>query len=191
MGKQPETNLQADPHHGHHGHGDHGEHGHHHDDWHPDGRVPMKLKLDIDYSKFDDRFDNRPHQIGPEFGSLEEQRLAYIRDAALTYEKPVEHPLSFGTLEPMRFKKSPATRSWYRRVSGYERNGFLNLFTQRLGLKMKYWAFYPFVLWGFTNHVFQGMYFDEFDFERESDMKVYDKLAHRPLPFARVWSRPG
>lgn len=177
-----------------HGH-DH-DHEHHHsdpeyDNYHPDGRYLKPLKPEIDYSKFDEKFDNRPQKIGSEWGSLEEQRLLFIKENALKWEKPIEYPMEFASLEPMKFKKSPMTRRWYHPCSSVERNGFLNIVTSKTALKAKYWLLYPVLIFGMTNYVFEGMYFDEYDFLEDRDLKVYDKLAQRALPFARVWTRPG
>ena len=146
---------------------------------------------EIDYAHFDDRFENRPVKIAPAFGDLEVAREEYIKESALSYVKPLNFPQEFGGLETLKFKKTPATRLWYRRVSSFERNGFFNMWTMKLNLKLRIWLFYPVILWGVTNHIFQGMYFEEFDFTGEPDLKVYDKLNARPIPFARVWSRPG
>lgn len=149
------------------------------------------LKKEIDYSHFDEKFENRPVKIGPEFGTLELQREEYIRNHALSYKKPIEYPMAFGRLDPLKFKKTPSTRIWYQRVSAIERNGFLNMWTMKLNLKLKYWLLYPCLVWGVTATVFEGMYVDEFDFDRDRDIKIYDKLAPRTIPFARVWNRPG
>jgi hypothetical protein len=174
----------GDHHDAHHDHG-------HHLPTRPDEPLLEEPKGEIDYSKFDDRFDNRPRKIPLEPESLVTRREAYIRENALTWQKKVEFPRSYGSLEPMKFKKSPATRIWYRKCSSYERNGFFNILTQRTGLKLRYWLFYPVVVWGVTATVLEGMYAEEFDLTRDPDYKVYDKLAERAIPFARVWNRPG
>jgi len=162
-----------------------------HKEEHHDNHEHHTTELDIDYSHFDERFNNRPVPLSESPTSIDALQLNYIRDNALNWTKPIDFPLNLTGLELMRTSKTPSTRKWYRRVSSFERNGFLNVWTMKLTVKLRYWLFYPVVLWGITNHVFQGMYFDEYDFDEDNDSKVYDKLSSRALPFARVWSRPG
>lgn len=85
----------------------------------------------------------------------------------------------------------PMTARWYKRVTSWERNGFFNIWTIRLNQKVKYWLFLPVVVWGVVNHVFTGIYYDNYDFSQDRDFRVYDKLTLRNTPEGRVWSRPG
>ena len=149
------------------------------------------LRLEIDYSKFDDRFNNRPFKIGPEWSDIDEERQKYINQFARSWELPLEIPSAIPGLEPIKRRKTPSTRIWYKRVSSWERNGFFNVWTIKLNVKLRYWLFYPVVLWGMTTHVNQGLYQETFDHNFDKDIRVYDKLAVRPLPFFRVWARPG
>ncbi len=50
---------------------------------------------------------------------------------------------------------------------------------------------YFFLIWGFTNHVINGIYIEENRNNDERMTSPYDKLAIRKMPYARVWSRPG
>ena len=76
-------------------------------------------------------------------------------------------------------------------MTSFERNGFLNIHTHRLNTKLTYIPFYFLLVWGFTNHVTNGIWIEE---NRNNDERMdspYDKLAIRKTPYARVWSRPG
>ena len=152
-------------------------------------RYPNNTK-EIDYSEFDERFVNKPEPIGHEFTKLEALRESQIKQLAQEY-KTAELPKTFGSLDPMKIGKTPSTRLWYRRVSSYERNGFFNIFTIKLGVKVKYWFLYPFLIYGMTSFVHGGIYYDEYDFSRIDDVCVYDKMAMRRLPSFRIWNRPG
>ena len=147
--------------------------------------------LEIDYSKFDPRFDNRPVKIGPEWSALDEARSNYIKDHALSWKSPETIPKTFPGLESITRRKTPSTRLWYRRVSSWERNGFFNIWTIKLNVKLKYWCLYPCLIWGMTSHVNIGWYQENYNHEGDRDWRVYDKLSNRVLPFHRVWNRPG
>ena len=149
------------------------------------------FKLEIDYSHFDEKFDNRPVKIGPEWSDLEEKREFYIKENALKWELPIKIPNSIPGLEAITRRKTPSTRLWYRRVTSFERNGFFNVWTIEFNVKARYWLFYPCLMWGMTNHVTIGWYNELYDHSSDRDLRVYDKLAVRPLPFNRVFSRPG
>ena len=168
--------------HDHHDHHDHHEH----------YQFPiLEAPLEIDYSRFDEKFDNRP-VIRPEvFKGLDFERQEYIRNNALSWENKIDFPMNLKGLDIKKYAKTPSTRKWYRQVSSFERNGMLNVWTIKLNLKLKYWLFYPFLLFGMTNVVWEGMYFREHDFSNDSFSKVYEKLIPREIPFARVWTRPG
>ena len=133
--------------------------------------------LEIDYSRFDERFNNRPIVLPEALQGLDFQREQYIKENALKWEKKIEFPMNLSGLDIKKFAKTPSTRKWYRQVSCFERNGFLNVWTIKLNLKLKYWLFYPFFLFGMTNVVFEGMYFDEHDFANDSYSKVYEKTC--------------
>ena len=83
------------------------------------------------------------------------------------------------------------TRKFWRRVTSFERNGMFNIQTHRFNTKMGYYSFYFFVLWGMTNHVTNGIFIEETRNNDERPHQIYDKLAIRMMPYARVWSRPG
>ena len=85
----------------------------------------------------------------------------------------------------------PATRRLWQPLTSVERNGALNIMTHRLNSKMRIWLFFPLIVWGFTNHVTNGVHVEESYLNHERRYSVYDKLAYRELPSARVWSRPG
>ena len=72
-----------------------------------------------------------------------------------------------------------------------ERNGMINLHTHVLNTKMVYWGFWIFIGGGLTNHVWTGINNEVKYHNYERKHQVYDKLACRDLPYARVWSRPG
>ncbi len=177
MESDPHSNLQ------HHGN-------------HPPASSPPKpdnpaMKLEIDYGHFDERFENRPVRNGPEWSEIDEQREAYIHQNALSWQMPLQIPDAFPGLDSIIRRKTPVTRLWYRRVSSFERNGFFNAWTIKFNVKIRYWLFYPFLLWGMTTHVNTGWYQNHYDHGSDRDLRIYDKLAARPLPFNRVFSRPG
>lgn len=60
-----------------------------------------------------------------------------------------------------------------------------------MNVKMTYWGFWIFLGWGLTNHVWQGVEKERREHNEENRWQVYDKVARRNLPYARVWSRPG
>lgn len=146
--------------------------------------------LEIDYSVFDDRFDNMPTKQGPEISEFDLERRKYAMENALSFEPKLEIP-DFKELTPNFGKKQPMTFRWYKRSTSYERSGFFNISSLRLANKLRFWLFYPCVIWGMTAHVVTGYYFDNYDHTDDRDMGYYDKLAPRPLPSARVWARPG
>ena len=88
-------------------------------------------------------------------------------------------------------RQLPATRKLWQRTTSFERNGFFNIHTHRLNTKLTYWPVYFFLIWGFTNHVINGIYIEENRNNDERMTSPYDKLAIRKMPYARVWSRPG
>lgn len=71
-----------------------------------------------------------------------------------------------------------------------ERSGLTNIATNRFSGRMKYWLYFPFIIWGITNHVFTGYYYDNYDF-KDSAKTFYDKLSGRVVPSGRNWARPG
>jgi hypothetical protein len=82
------------------------------------------------------------------------------------------------------------TARWYKPVTSLERSGRLNIATPKYSARLKYWLFFPCVIWGNIVNVFTGYYFDNHDFLDQVN-SFYDKLAHRPMPGGRVWARPG
>lgn len=67
----------------------------------------------------------------------------------------------------------------------------LNMHTHVLNTKMTYWGFWIFLGWGLTTHVWSGVHKETTAHNDEDKFQVYDKLAPRDLPYARVWARPG
>ena len=147
--------------------------------------------FEIDYSKFHPNFDNTPQKIGPEWSKLDDTRDQYIQENALNWKPQDVIPDSISGLDRIKIKKTPSTRNWHRRISSWERNGNFNVWTIKLNTKMKYLLFYPCLLWGMTSHVNTGWYKEKYDHSDDRDWRVYDKLSNRPLPFHRVWNRPG
>jgi hypothetical protein len=82
------------------------------------------------------------------------------------------------------------TARWYKPVTSVERSGKVNITTHKFGIRLKFWAFLPFVLWGNIVNVFTGYYFDHYNLLEDTG-NLYDKLAHRAIPAGRVWARPG
>lgn len=82
------------------------------------------------------------------------------------------------------------TARWYKPFSSVERSGALNILNPKASSRLKYWIFFPWVLWGNIVNVFTGAYYDKMDF-LDQITSLYDKLAHRPMPGGRVWARPG
>lgn len=167
----------------------------HHDSHAPVSSPPTEsnppMQLEIDYTHFDERFDNRPVRIGPEWSDIDEEREQYIRENALNWQPGYDIPDAIPGLQAIARRKTPATRLWYRRVSSFERNGFFNVWTIKFNVKIRYLLFYPCLMWGMTSHVNTGWYAEVYDHSDDRDLRVYDKLAVRPLPFNRVFGRPG
>lgn len=82
------------------------------------------------------------------------------------------------------------TARWYQPVTSLERSGRLNIITHKFSSRLKFWAFFPLVIWGNIINVFTGYYFDNYNFIDEGT-GIYDKLANRNMPSGRVWARPG
>ncbi len=151
--------------------------------------LPKALR-EIDYSHFDERFENRPVRVGPEWSELELQREEYIRQNALTYKKNVEVPNVEG-LEVAKYSKVPATRRWGKPMISFEKNGLINFWTHNLNVKARLWLFFPCVVFGVTVHVLEGWHKYHYDHARYKQHYTYEKLALRELPFSRFWARPG
>ncbi len=145
---------------------------------------------EIDYEKYDEKFDNVPKEVGPEFTELDLKREEYIKNNALSFKQDVQVPeikgLSFTDGKPI-----PRTFRWFKRITSYEQNGVFKLWTHRLNTKLRYLMFFPFILWGVTTHVFTGYYYEKYDHSCAPDLVIYDKLAPRPIPKSRIWARPG
>lgn len=149
-----------------------------------------KDNLEIDYSVFDEKFDNMPVNKGPEISEFDLQRQKYAIENALNYKPKLDIP-NFKELTPSFGKKQPMTFRWYKRTTSFERSGFFNISSLRLVNKLRFWMVYPCIIWGMTVHVMTGLYYDHYDHSMDRDMGFYDKLACRTLPSARVWARPG
>ena len=151
--------------------------------------IPDKY-TEIDYSHFDERFENKPVKIGPEWSELDQQREEYIRNNALTYKRTFSVPDIEG-LELARGPKVPSTRRWGKPITSFEKNGLFNLWTHNLNVKAKIWLFFPCVVFGLVVHVLEGWHFRHYDHSRYKQLYTYEKLGLRELPFSRVWARPG
>lgn len=155
------------------------------------GRYEMDTKdREIDYSHFDDRFENKPVKIGHEWSELDQKREEYIRNNALDYKKTFSVPDIEG-LEIARFPKVPSTRRWGKPIASFEKNGLFNFWTHNLNVKAKLWLFFPTVVFGITVHVLEGWHFYYYNQARYKQMYTYEKLGLRELPFSRFWARPG
>lgn len=73
------------------------------------------------------------------------------------------------------------TARWYKPISSLERSGMVNIATPKYAARLKFWLFFPCVVWGNIMHVFTGHYYDNFDF-LDDVYSLYDKLAYRPMP---------
>ena len=154
------------------------------------GRHSLQDNPDIDYSKFDDRFDNQPQVVGPEWDELDLKQEEYIRNNAVSYKKTYNIPEIQGLEVGVR-PMVPSTRRWYKRVTSFERNGFFNIWTHNLNVKLKVWLFYPTAVWGVTLVAMTGWYYKHYDHMLHSDIGPYSKLNVRDLPYEKLWYRPG
>lgn len=66
----------------------------------------------------------------------------------------------------------------------------VNVATPKFSVRLKFWLFFPCVIWGNVVNVFTGYYYDKHDF-LDQVTSLYDKLSHRPMPGGRIWARPG
>ena len=155
------------------------------------GRYELSNKKgEIDYTHFDDRFENRPVRIGPEWSELDSKRDAYIKEFALNY-KPERNVPDIPGLEVARTAKVPATRIWGKQMTSFEKNGLYNFWTHNLNVRARVWLFFPCVVWGLTVHVLEGWNYLHYDHRRYPQYYTYEKLGLRELPFSRFWARPG
>ena len=52
------------------------------------------------------------------------------------------------------------TAKWYKPVTSVERSGFVNITTPKYASRMRFWLFFPCVIWGNIVNVFTGYYYD-------------------------------
>jgi len=144
----------------------------------------------MDFKKFDPKFDNNYPVQAPEWGEFHAKREEWIRNNRASYEIEPSVPKNIAGLTVRKFAKTPSNQKWFIRTTSFERNGFFNIHTPVFNTKLIYLTFFFTLIWGNTQYVYVGMYdeqhYDNFDFRN----LVYDKLSHRDIPFARVWSRP-
>ena len=144
----------------------------------------------LDFSKFNEKFNNIPVKAGESQSDMDLKRDQFIKENALTYKLEPVVPDHVEGLVPLK-GRLPATRNWWTRVTSLERNGMFNIHTHRLNTKLGYYPFYLLILWGLTNHVVTGVWIENTRNNDERPYQPYDKLAIRKLPWNRVWSRPG
>ena len=136
------------------------------------------------------RFKNEYEKIGPEFSQIDDLRDKFIEANRGTYvPKPVV-PLNVQGLVP-RTGRTPEIRRWWRRISSFERNGYFNFHTPVLNVRISYMLFYFLLGWGLTVTPLEGTWYENNRDSQDVYRVVYDKMAPRDIPLARVWSRPG
>ena len=144
----------------------------------------------MDFKKFDVRFKNEYERIGPEFSEIDDKREAFIEQNRGKYRLEPVVPQNVQGLVP-RTGRTPEVRRWWRRISSFERNGYMNFHTPVLNVRLSYMLFYFLLGFGLSSHVLEGVWFETYQDSSDSRRLIYDKLAPRDIPFARAWSRPG
>jgi len=109
----------------------------------------------IDYAHFDPKFNNALEPIAPEFGEFHERRNQWIAENVMTWNAKPLIPMDISGLVP-RKQRLPATRSWYRRTTSFERNGFFNIHTPVLNTKFISIFFPIFILYGWISFQIEG-----------------------------------
>merc|ERR1712232_739293 len=99
----------------------------------------------LDFKSFDKRFENKPEPINDSQGQsdIDVKRVEGLKENIGNYQVP---QLTMPELPGLRVHRGgalPVTRNWYRRISSYEMNGLLNVWTPTMNTKVTYWAFYP------------------------------------------------
>ena len=145
----------------------------------------------LDYVPFDERFENTPEVKQSPQSEIDDLRDKFIEENSLDYCPQPAFPKDIEGLQKLTSERVPVTRSWYRKLTSVERNGYLNLQTHTVNTKILYWCFWAFCGWGLTNHVFDGLEVERKYHNHERKWQIYDKLSTVNLPFARIWSRPG
>ena len=143
----------------------------------------------IDYSHYDEIFDNVPETIGSPFSDFEIQRREYARLNAINYKESFEVP-EVPELVPRRLWKAPSTAKFWRSVVCHENNGRVTFFSKKMNMKAAYWMCYPLLIWGMTQHVTHGIWNKEHHLFSDTN-NIYDKLHPRKIPYLTVWARPG
>ena len=143
----------------------------------------------IDYSQYNEIFDNIPETLGSPFSELELKRREYMKENALNYNPQVVVP-DIPELTPLRLWKAPSTNKFFRSVTAVESNGRVTFFSKKMNLKIGYWMCFPFLFWGCMQHVTHGIW-KERTFVFGDRRNIYDKLHSRKIPYLTVWSRPG
>lgn len=122
--------------------------------------------MEIDYQHFDDRFDNMPERIGELDDQIEKRQREYVANNIAKYE-PIINVKEIEGLRPNFNKRTPQTAMWFRSWISKERSGRINFYTPNLLKRAHYYHFYVFLAWGFVANVFNGFYYDRYDFEKE------------------------
>lgn len=106
--------------------------------------------------------------------------MAFLSQNLLNYKPVVEVPEIQG-LNLKLNPRIPMTARWYKPVTSLERSGMVNISTPKFANRIRFWLFFPCVVWGNVVNVFTGYYYDNFDFV-DQVTSLYDKVAFRPMP---------
>ena len=103
----------------------------------------------LDFKHFDKRFDNLPQPVNNNNGmsEVDAKRVEWMKHNIRDYQLPVLNIPEIAGLKK-HSGRLPVTRNWYRRISSYEMNGLLNIWTPTMNTKMIYWSFWPFLAYG-------------------------------------------
>lgn len=81
----------------------------------------------------------------------------------MEYKKVIEVPDIPGLSLKIN-PRIPMTARWYKPVTSLERSGMVNVATPKFSVRLKFWLFFPCVIWGNVVNVFTGYYYDKHDF---------------------------
>lgn len=146
----------------------------------------------LDFTKPDERYNNIPEKVNHSWSDMQYKQEAFAKENMGNFKIV---PEGVNTEIPNLIKNShpkglPSTRNWYRRVSTFERNGIFNAQTHIFNTKFGYWSVPLVIGFGYINFVLEGWHYEHYE-DREYSFNLYEKLANRLIPFARVWTRPG
>lgn len=146
----------------------------------------------MDTKHIEKTFSNELESVGHEFGEHQAKKEKFIEENKGKYMIRPYVPKNIKGLTPkVPGSRIPEALGWFRKTGSFERNGFYNIHTPVLNTKLIYWTFFPTVLWGVTQFVWQGMHEEEHDDNYMHRNVIYDKLTHREIPLTRIWQRPG